>query len=169
MAVIMGTSNLKWGIKKITVLAMNGSTLAQEIADTLKAEGFKYVTFQDAPKTYADYFNLTQVDSDYVIFVEDSSQCKVKLTKAEKSVTGLRGTTKRDNNKSMEAQDLYDHQLKMIGLEPSFMGALTLPTETIEDMDWYFTEDFPMLYLQLPKQEGVAKAVVEAIKEYFKE
>lgn len=51
---------------------------------------------------------------------------------------------------------------------PDFLGAVSIPFEEVKDMDWYYTDKSPMLHLEVSDTEGVDKAVVESIKDYFK-
>ena len=56
----------------------------------------------------------------------------------------------------------------MIGMKPDLLGAVTIPFEEVKDIPWFYQDKSPMLHLFVPKKEGVAQAVVEAIKDYFK-
>lgn len=56
----------------------------------------------------------------------------------------------------------------MLGFDPDFLGAVSIPFEEVKDMDWYYTDKSPMLHLEVSDTEGVDKAVVESIKDYFK-
>ena len=48
------------------------------------------------------------------------------------------------------------------------MNIGTYYTTTVKDIPWFYQDSSPMLHLFVPKAEGVAQAVVEAIKDYFK-
>ena len=50
----------------------------------------------------------------------------------------------------------------------SFLGAVEIPLEEVKDIPWFYQDKSPMLHLLVPKKEGVAQAVCEAIKDYFK-
>ena len=76
-------ANLFWGKKKIAVVGVNGNPMAQRIVEEMKAQGMKGVVELDAPKAYPDYYALSQLEPDYVLFVYESAQCKVKITRVE--------------------------------------------------------------------------------------
>ena len=76
-------ANLFWGKKKIVVVGVNGNPMAKRIVEEMKAQGMKGVVELDAPKAYPDYYALSQLEPDYVLFVYESAQCKVKITRVE--------------------------------------------------------------------------------------
>lgn len=105
----------------------------------------------------------------YTLFVEEAAQCKVKTTKIQgMSGERLGKEIDRDDKESRKAQSFYKHHLKMIKIKPSFLGAVEIPLEEVKDIPWFYQDSSPMLHLFVPKEEGVAQAVVEAIKDYFK-
>ena len=159
--------NAYYGNKKVAIIG--DSQTAKDIVAALKAENFNNVVLLDAPNSYAAYYGISEEKPMYTLFVEESAQCKVKLTR----VQGLLGDrlgheVTRDYEESRKAQSFYKHHLKMIGIDPSFLGAVEIPLEEVKDIPWFYQDSSPMLHLFVPKAEGVAQAVVEAIKDYFK-
>lgn len=142
---------------------------AKDIVEALKSENFKNVISLEAPSSYAAYYGISEEKPVYTLFVEEAAQCKVKLTR----VQGLLGDrlgheVKRDYEESHKAQSFYEHHLKKIRIYPSLLGAVEIPLEEVKDIPWFYQDKSPMLHLFVPKAEGVAQAVVEAIKNYFK-
>lgn len=163
----MPVLNAFYGNKKVAIIG--DSQTAKDIVAALKAENFNNVVLLDAPNSYAAYYGISEEKPMYTLFVEESAQCKVKLTR----VQGLLGDrlgheVTRDYEESRKAQSFYKHHLKMIGIDPSFLGAVEIPLEEVKDIPWFYQDSSPMLHLFVPKAEGVAQAVVEAIKDYFK-
>ena len=163
----MAVLNAFYGNKKVMIVGDNQT--AKDIVAVLKAENFNNVVLLDAPNSYAAYYGISEEKPMYTLFVEEAAQCKVKLTK----VQGLLGDrvgheVTRDYEESRKAQSFYKHHLKMIGIDPSFLGAVEIPLEEVKDIPWFYQDKSPMLHLFVPKAEGVAQAVVEAIKDYFK-
>lgn len=159
--------NAYYGNKKVMIVGDNQT--AKDIVAALKAENFKNVISLEAPSSYAAYYGISEEEPEYTLFVEETAQCKVKLTR----VQGLLGDrlgheVKRDYEESRKAQSFYKHHLKMIKIKPSFLGAVEIPLEEVKDIPWFYQDKSPMLHLFVPKAEGVAQAVVEAIKDYFK-
>lgn len=159
--------NAFYGNKKVMIVGDNQT--AKDIVEALKAENFKNVISLEAPSSYAAYYGISEEKPVYTLFVEEAAQCKVKLTR----VQGLLGDrlgheVKRDYEESRKAQGFYKHHLKMIGIDPSFLGAVEIPLEEVKDIPWFYQDKSPMLHLLVPKKEGVAQAVCEAIKDYFK-
>lgn len=163
------TGNAFYGNKKVAIVNAGNNQTAKDIVEALKAENFNNVVLLDAPNSYAAYYGISEEKPMYTLFVEEAAQCKVKLTK----VQGLLGDrlgheVKRDYEESRKAQSFYKHHLKMIGIDPSFLGAVEIPLEEVKDIPWFYQDKSPMLHLFVPKEEGVAQAVCEAIKDYFK-
>lgn len=163
----MPVLNAFYGNKKIAIVG--DSQTAKDIVAALKAENFKNVISLEVPSSYAAYYGISEEEPDYTLFVEETAQCKVKLTR----VQGLLGDrlgheVKRDYEESRKAQGFYKHHLKMIGIDPSFLGAVEIPLKEVKDIPWFYQDSSPMLHLFVPKAEGVAQTVVEAIKDYFK-
>lgn len=155
------------GNKKVVVVGNN--QLAKEIAQVLKAENFNNVVLLDKPNTYANYYQLAEEQPAYTLFVTESPQCRVKLTKVEGIATQLGGRyVKRDTADSRTAQGFYKHHLKMLGLDPNLLGAVEIPFADVKDIPWFYQDKSPMLHLFAPNVDGVAKAVCESVKEYFK-
>lgn len=159
--------NAFYGNKKVMIVGDNQT--AKDIVEALKAESFKNVISLEAPSSYAAYYGISEEKPVYTLFVEEAAQCKVKLTR----VQGLLGDrlgheVKRDYEESRKAQSFYKHHLKMIGIDPSFLGAVEIPLEEVKDIPWFYQDKSPMLHLFVPKTEGVAQAVCEAVKDYFK-
>ena len=163
------TGNAFYGNKKVAIVNAGNNQTAKDIVEALKAENFKNVISLEAPSSYAAYYGISEEKPMYTLFVEEAAQCKVKLTK----VQGLLGDrvgheVTRDYEESRKAQSFYKHHLKMIGIDPSFLGAVEIPLEEVKDIPWFYQDKSPMLHLFVPKAEGVAQAVCEAIKDYFK-
>lgn len=163
------TGNAFYGNKKVAIVNAGNNQTAKDIAEALKAENFNNVVLLDAPNSYAAYYGISEEKPAYTLFVEEAAQCKVKLTR----VQGLLGDrlgheVTRDYEESRKAQSFYKHHLKMIGIDPSFLGAVEIPLEEVKDIPWFYQDKSPMLHLFVPKAEGVAQAVVESIKDYFK-
>lgn len=163
----MPVLNAFYGNKKVMIVG-NDQT-AKDIAAALKAENFKNVISLEVPSSYAAYYGISEEEPDYTLFVEETAQCKVKLTR----VQGLLGDrlgheVKRDYEESRKAQSFYKHHLRMLGIEPDLLGAVKIPLDKVRDIPWFYQNSSPMLHLFVPKAEGVAQAVVEAIKDYFK-
>ena len=159
--------NAFYGNKKVMIVGDNQT--AKDIVEALKAENFKNVISLEAPSSYAAYYGISEEKPVYTLFVEEAAQCKVKLTR----VQGLLGDrlgheVKRDYEESHKAQSFYEHHLKKIRIYPSLLGAVEIPLEEVKDIPWFYQDKSPMLHLFVPKAEGVAQAVVEAIKDYFK-
>lgn len=159
--------NAFYGNKKVMIVGDNQT--AKDIVEALKAENFKNVISLEAPSSYAAYYGISEEKPVYTLFVEEAAQCKVKLTR----VQGLLGDrlgheVKRDYEESHKAQSFYEHHLKKIRIYPSLLGAVEIPLEEVKDIPWFYQDKSPMLHLFVPKKEGVAQAVVEAIKDYFK-
>ena len=159
--------NAYYGNKKVMIVGDNQT--AKDIVEALKAENFKNVISLEAPSSYAAYYGISEEEPDYTLFVEETAQCKVKTTKIQGlSKERLGKEINRDDTESRKAQGFYRHHLKMIGIDPSFLGAVEIPLEEVKDIPWFYQDKSPMLHLFVPKTEGVAQAVVEAIKDYFK-
>lgn len=163
----MAVLNAFYSDKKVAIVG--DSQTAKDIVAALKAENFKNVISLEVPSSYAAYYGISEEEPDYILFIEETAQCKVKLTR----VQGLLGDrlgheVKRDYEESRKAQSFYKHHLKMIKIKPSFLGAVEIPMEEVKDIPWFYQDKSPMLHLFVPKAEGVAQAVVEAIKDYFK-
>ena len=117
-------ANIYWSKKKIAVVGVNGNPMAKRIVEEMKAQGMKGVVELDAPKAYPDYYTLAQLEPDYVLFVYESAQCKVKITRVEGLLGDRLGhNVRRDTEESRQAQSYYKHQLKMIGIDPILLGA----------------------------------------------
>lgn len=155
------------GGKKVVVVGNN--QLAKEIAAALNAENFNNVVLLESPHTYANYYQLAEEKPDYTLFVTESAQCRVKLTKVEGIATQLGGRyVKRDTADSRTAQGFYKHHLKMLGLDPNLLGAVEIPFNEVKDIPWFYQDKSPMLYLFAPNIDGAPQAVCESVKEYFK-
>ena len=163
-------ANIYWSKKKIAVVGVNGNPMAKRIVEEMKAQGMKGVVELDAPKAYPDYYTLAQLEPDYVLFVYESAQCKVKITRVEGLLGDRLGhNVRRDTEESRQAQSYYKHQLKMIGIDPILLGAEEIPLREVKDIPWFYTSKVPMLHLHLPKAEGAEKAVRKAVQDYFRE
>ena len=163
----MPVLNAFYGNKKVMIVG-NDQT-AKDIAEALKAENFKNVISLEVPSSYAAYYGISEEEPDYTLFVEETAQCKVKTTKIQGlSKERLGKEINRDDTESRKAQSFYKHHLKKIRIYPSLLGAVEIPLEEVKDIPWFYQDKSPMLHLFVPKAEGVAQAVVEAIKDYFK-
>ena len=159
--------NAYYGNKKVMIVGDNQT--AKDIVAALKSENFNNVVLLDVPNSYAAYYGISEEKPVYTLFVEEAAQCKVKLTRVQGHLGDRLGhEVKRDYEESRKAQGFYRHHLKMIGIDPSFLGAVEIPLEEVKDIPWFYQDSSPMLHLFVPKEEGVAQAVVEAIKDYFK-
>ena len=159
--------NAYYGNKKVMIVGDNQT--AKDIAESLKSENFNNVAILNALNSYAAYYEISEEEPDYTLFVEEAAQCKVKLTRVQGHLGDRLGhEVKRDYEESRKAQSFYKHHLKMIGIDPSFLGAVEIPLEEVKDIPWFYQDKSPMLHLFVPKEEGVAQAVVESIKDYFK-
>lgn len=163
----MAVLNAFYGNKKVMIVGDNQT--AKDIVAALKAENFKNVISLEAPSSYAAYYGISEEEPDYTLFVEETAQCKVKLTRLQ----GLLGDrlgheVKRDYEESRKAQGFYEHHLKKIRIYPSLLGAVEIPLKEVKDIPWFYQNSSPMLHLFVPKEEGVTQAVCEAIKDYFK-
>lgn len=163
----MPVLNAFYGNKKVMIVG-NDQT-AKDIAEALKAENFKNVISLEVPSSYAAYYGISEEEPDYTLFVEETAQCKVKTTKIQGlSKERLGKEINRDDTESRKAQGFYEHHLKKIRIYPSLLGAVEIPLKEVKDIPWFYQDSSPMLHLFVPKAEGVAQAVVEAIKDYFK-
>lgn len=159
--------NAYYGNKKVMIVGDNQT--AKDIVEALKSENFNNVVLLDVPNSYAAYYGISEEKPVYTLFVEEAAQCKVKLTRVQGHLGDRLGhEVKRDYEESRKAQGFYRHHLKMIGIDPSFLGSVEIPLEEIKYVPWFYQDKSPMLHLFVPKEEGVAQAVVEAIKDYFK-
>lgn len=163
----MAVLNAFYGNKKVMIVGDNQT--AKDIVEALKAENFKNVISLEVPSSYAAYYGISEEEPDYTLFVEEAAQCKVKLTRVQgMSGERLGKEIDRDDKESRKAQSFYKHHLKMIGIDPSLLGAVEIPLKEVKDIPWFYQDKSPMLHLFVPKKEGVAQAVCEAIKDYFK-
>ena len=155
-------ANLFWGKKKIAVVGVNGNPMAKRIVEEMKAQGMKGVVELDAQR-HTRITMLCLVEPDYVLFVYESAQCKVKITRVEGLLGDRLGhNVRRDTEESRQAQSYYKHQLKMIGIDPILLGAEEIPLREVKDIPWFYTSKVPMLHLHLPKAEGAEKAVSQS-------
>lgn len=159
--------NAYYGNKKVMIVGDNQT--AKDIAESLKSENFNNVAILNALNSYAAYYEISEEEPDYTLFVEEAAQCKVKLTRVQGHLGDRLGhEVKRDYEESRKAQSFYKHHLRMLGIEPDLLGAVKIPLDKVRDIPWFYQDSSPMLHLFIPKAEGVAQAVVEAIKDYFK-
>ena len=163
----MAVLNAFYGNKKVMIVGDNQT--AKDIVAALKAENFKNVISLEAPSSYAAYYGISEEEPDYTLFVEETAQCKVKTTKIQGlSKERLGKEINRDDTESRKAQSFYKHHLRMLGIEPDLIGAVKIPLDEVRDIPWFYQDKSPMLHLFVPKAKGVAQAVVESIKDYFK-
>lgn len=164
----MAVLNAFYGNKKIAIVG--DSQTAKDTVAALKASNFKNVFSLEVPSSYASYYKLSEIEPNYTLFIEESKQCKVKTTKIHGlSKERLGKEINRDDTESRKAQSFYKHHFRMIGIEPDLLGAVKIPLDKVRDIPWFYQDSSPMLHLFVPKAEGVAQAVVEAIKDYFKQ
>lgn len=155
--------------KKIAIVAIDGNSLAKEIAKEMEAQGMKNVTLIEGTASYKNYYTLAQLKPDYVMFVNESNQCKLKVTKIEGIVgdkLGHYATRKTDVSK--DAMNYYKHELRMIGIAPRMIGAEEIPFKDVKDISWFYESNAPMIHLYLPKSDAVVGAVVQATRDYLK-
>lgn len=163
----MPVLNAFYGNKKVAIVG--DSQTAKDIVAALKASNFKNVFAVDAPSSYASYYKLSEAKPVYTLFVEEAAQCKAKTTKIQGlSKERLGKEINRDDTESRKAQSFYKHNLKMIGIDPAFLGAVEIPLNEVRDINWFYEDKSPMLHLFVPRTDGVAQAVCESIKDYFK-
>lgn len=161
-------ANLFWGKKKVALINMDGNKLVDEIAKALKAKGFWNVLIFEAVGTYAAYYHVAEAEPDFVLFVDESKECKVQPMQIKGyPSTPPYGYTQRDTDKSNEAKPFFRHELRMLGLEPKVLGAREIEWADVKDIPWYYRTDAPMLNLQVPATEGLGRAVAEATADYF--
>lgn len=159
--------NAYYGNKKVMIVGDNQT--AKDIVEALKSENFKNVISLEAPSSYAAYYGISEEKPVYTLFVEEAAQCKVKLTRVQGHLGDRLGhEVKRDYEESRKAQGFYEHHLKKIRIYPSLLGAVEIPLKEVKDIPWFYQDKSPMLHLFVPKEEGIAQAVCEAIKDYFK-
>lgn len=163
----MAVLNAFYGNKKVAIVG--DSQTAKDIVAALKASNFKNVFSLEVPSSYASYYKLSEIEPNYTLFIEESKQCKVKTTKIHGlSKERLGKEINRDDTESRKAQSFYKHYLRMLKMKPDLLGAVKIPLDKVRDIPWFYQDSSPMLHLFVPKAEGVAQAVVEAIKDYFK-
>lgn len=163
----MAVLNAFYGNKKVAIVG--DSQTAKDIVSALKAENFNNVVLLDAPNSYAAYYGISEEEPDYTLFVEEAAQCKVKTTKIQGlSKERLGKEINRDDTESRKAQGFYKHHLKMIGINPAFLGTVEIPLDEVRDINWFYEDKSPMLHLFVPRTDGVAQAVCGSIKDYFK-
>ena len=133
---------------------------AKDIVEALKAENFKSVISLEAPSSYAAYYGISEEKPVYTLFVdeteqrEETSQCDVKFTKVQGFAGDRLGRyVSRDYKESRKAQDFYQHRLRMIGMKPDLLGAVTIPFEEVKDIPWFYQDKSPMLHLFVPKRK----------------
>ena len=159
--------NAYYGNKKVMIVGDNQT--ANDIVEALKAENFNNVVLLDVPNSYAAYYGISEEKPVYTLFVEEAAQCKVKTTKIQGlSKERLGKEINRDDTESRKAQGFYKHNLKMIGIDPAFLGTVEIPLDEVRDINWFYEDKSPMLHLFVPRTDGVAQAVCESIKDYFK-
>lgn len=164
MAVISHYSKIK-----LAIVNVDQGELAKSIEAALKSIGFEDIVMLDAPASYPGYFGVANAQARYTIFVDESTSCSVVPCSTEGFAHDRVGHyVKRNTDKSRKASGLYKHYLKMLELDPNMLGVYKIPFEEVCDLTWYYTDTTPMLYLKLPNSEGVAQAVCEAIRDYFK-
>lgn len=155
--------------KKIAIVAIDGNSLAEEIAKEMEIQGMKNVTLMEGTASYKNYYTLAQLKPDYVMFVNESNQCKLKVTKIEGIVGDKLGhVANRNRETSRNAMNYYKHQLKMVGIDPRMIGAEEIPFKDVKDISWFYESNVPMIHLYLPKSDAVVDAVVTATQAYFK-
>lgn len=77
----MTVLNAFYGNKKIAIVG--DSQTAKDIVAALKASNFKNVFSLEVPSSYASYYKLSEIEPNYTLFVEETAQCKVKLTRVQ--------------------------------------------------------------------------------------
>ncbi len=94
----------------------------------------KGVVELDAPKAYPDYYTLAQLEPDYVLFVYESAQCKVKITRVE----GLLGAEEIPLREVKDIPWFYTSKVPMLHLHlPKAEGAEKAVCKAVQD---YFRE-----------------------------
>jgi hypothetical protein len=160
--------NAYYGKKKVILINMDKNKLVQEIAQAMKTKGFQNVMTFEAVGTYAAYYHVAEQNPDFVLFVDESKECKVRPMRIEGYPSNAPyGFTRRDTEESNDAKPLFRHELRMIGLDPKVIGAKKIEWNDVKDIPWYYRTSAPMLSLETPAAEGLGKAVAEAVADYF--
>lgn len=57
----------------------------------------------------------------------------------------------------------------MLGLDPQLLGTYTIPWDEVryDETAWYWLDKSPLLWAELPNEQGVARAVCRAISGYI--
>lgn len=163
-------ANAYYGKKRVLVVGINGTELAEKIERAMQAAGFSGVVTLDAPKSYPGFFTIAECKPEYTIFVEESEGCYVLPCRVDgwpKERVGVYAS--RNINESQRAKSYYNHQFKMLGLDPVMVGKYKINFEDVEDLPWYWQDESPMLYIKVPNIDGVGDAVAQAAAEYFRE
>ena len=99
--------NAYYGKRKIALVAVNGTPLAQKVAQEMQEQGMSDTTVLDVPKAYLDYYTLAQLQPEYVLFIYEGTKCKVKTTKIEEIAGDRLGhMVRRNTEASKEAQGI---------------------------------------------------------------
>lgn len=161
--------NAYYGKKKIVVVSVGDNALAKEVVKEMKSQGMQGATILPVPDSYVAYYKLAQMKPDYVMFVNESNECQLKVTKVNGIVGDKLGhVANRKTDTSREAMNYYKHELRMIGIDPKMIGAEEIPFKDVQDISWFYESNVPMIHLYLPKSDAVVSAVVVATQAYFK-
>lgn len=161
--------NAYYGKKEIVVVSVGDNALAKEVVKEMKSQGMQGATILPAPDSYAAYYKLAQMKPDYVMFVNESNECQLKVTKVNGIVGDKLGhIANRKTDTSREAMNYYKHELRMVGIDPRMIGAEEILFKDVQEISWFYESNVPMLHLYLPKSDAVVEAVVAATQAYFK-
>lgn len=161
--------NAYYGKRKVLIVGIDGTTIADDIASAMQEVGFGAVNQMAAPSNYPGYYAIAEMQPEYTLFVQRSDGCYVQPCRVDgwpKERLGVYASRKVDN--SQEAKHLYKHPLKMLGLDPYFNGNYKIDFDEVSDLPWFWQDDGPMIYLRVPDIEGIGEAVADAVADYFK-
>lgn len=160
--------NAYHGNKKVVIVNINDNELAHDVEKSLAASNFNNVVMFAAPKSYPGYYKVAEAEGAYTVFIEESKDCKVLPCLVE-GYTGKRvgQLVRRDLDESQKAKEMFKHHLKMLEMEPKLLGSYKIDFEEVKDIEWFYTDKTPMLYVTVPNVEGVADAICNSIKDYF--
>lgn len=161
--------NAYYGKKKIVVVSVGDNALAKEVVKEMKSQGMQGATILPVPDSYAAYYKLAQMKPSYVMFVYESNECKLNVTKVNGIVGDKLGhVANRKTDVSRDAMNYYKHELRMIGIDPRMIGSEEIPFKDVKDIPWFYESNVPMIHLYLPKSDAVVDAITAATQAYFK-
>ena len=161
--------NAYYGKRKVLIVGIDGTTIADDIASAMREIGFGAVNQMAAPSNYPGYYTIAEAQPEYTLFVQRSDGCYVQPCRVDGWPGKRLGVyASRNIDESQWAKKLYKHPLKMLGLDPYMLGNHKLDFDEVKDLPWYWQDSSPMLYLRVPDIEGIGEAVAQAVADYFK-